>query len=110
MDTTDWTVDDHIEWQRHQAKTLAVMDRLWLNRRIATMCHYGNSLIKTYEMSPHLDAIAVQKDLLDLGPNPVLVRKAEEREAMKGVCQDCGGTENKHYLDCSVWPFNKERS
>lgn len=103
MDTTDWTVDDHIEWMRHHAKTIMVMERLRLNVKVTSMVHYDIPWLD-YAVADHLDALAVQQALLDLGPNPVLVRKAIERE--RGECGECGGTKEKHYLDCSIWPHN----
>ena len=107
MDVSDWTVEDHIEWMRHHAKTLAIISRLLLNAKCAAMVHYDLPWLTNYEMSPHLDALAVQEALLEHGPCPVFARKKAEREAAK-VCDECGGTGDSHYLSCSIWPHNKK--
>lgn len=75
VDTSDWTVDDHIEWMRHNTKTLAIMDRLKLNSMVCSMLHYDLTWID-YTLPDHLDALGVQQALTEHGPNPVLVRKA----------------------------------
>lgn len=80
MDTSNWTVDDHIEWMRHHAETLRIMDRLKLNCQIATMVHYDLPWLTEYRMSEYLDALAVQRALLEHGPNPVLTRYADTKE------------------------------
>jgi hypothetical protein len=75
MDTSNWTVDEHIEWMHHHAKTLMVMDRLKLNVIVTTKVHYDIPWLNGFSTSH--DALDVQRDLIDLGPNPVIVRHPE---------------------------------
>lgn len=39
MDTTDWTVDDHIEWMRNKAGSLRYANEIWLNVKLSTWEH-----------------------------------------------------------------------
>lgn len=78
-DTSDWTVDDHIEWMRHHAESLRIMNRLKLNAIVTTMVYYDLPWMRDFQTSH--DALDVQQALLEHGPNPVLVRKAEEGES-----------------------------
>jgi hypothetical protein len=75
MDTSNWTVDDHIEWMRHHAETVKIMSRMALNVKVTTMVHYDLPWLD-YAVADHLDPLAVQESLLDLGPCPVFARRA----------------------------------
>lgn len=78
MDTTNWTLEDHLEWMRYWGKQAQILDRAWLNRRVVTMMYYDLSWLKGYELSPHLDLLAVQEALLEHGPNPVLKKHRKD--------------------------------
>lgn len=78
MDTSDWTVDDHIEWMRHHAESVKIMTRMKLNVKVTTMIHRDLPWLN-YRVSDHLDPVAVQRAMLDHGPCPVFARKAAER-------------------------------
>lgn len=102
MDTSDWTVEDHISWMRHRAEQAKIMNRLALNVQVTTMVHYDLPWMKGFELSEGLDALDVQRALIDLGPSPVLMDAANR----KGKCETCGGTGDNHYLYCDIWPHN----
>ena len=86
-------------WIIQQANYAKVATSLQLNVMFTTMLHYDLPWVKA-AVSGDLDPLSIQERLLDV-PNHGLVW------AQPTDCDECGGSDNDHYLSCSVWDFSK---
>ena len=61
MDTSNWTVEDHIEWIKVRGRDARFLNRIWLNVQTTTACVYR------YGFSP---AVPLEDTCAEFGMQP----------------------------------------
>lgn len=54
MDTTNWTVEDHINWMRNLGAQSRYMGEVALNVKVTTMVHYDIPWMKGFQSNHDL--------------------------------------------------------
>lgn len=77
-----------------------LMQQMNLNIAVTTMLHYNLPWLKA-SVSDDLDLINIQKRLSEARRYDLVWEQPTD-------CTECHGTDNDHYLSCSVWDFNRK--
>lgn len=87
-------------WIIQHAQDSKTGQQMWLNMAITTMLYYD---------LPWVDAaVSEELEIQNITARVAAQSRTNLVWADPTDCTECGGSDNDHYLSCSVWDFNRK--